>query len=133
MEPLSAIEISSHPIVFSHTGVKARLDKDRHLEDEEIRAIGADGGVIGIWPTADLETIEEMVRHIDHVKRLVGIDHVAIASDLRGMSYLDAFGDEANFRAIIDGLLDFGYTDDEVGKTMGGNFFRLWQQVSAVR
>ena len=49
------------------------------------------------------------------------------------MSYIDAFGDEANFRAIIDGLLDFGYTDDEVGKTMGGNFFRLWQQVSAVR
>ena len=130
---VDAIEISSHPIVFSHTGVKARLDKDRHLEDEEIRAIGADGGVIGIWPTADLETIEEMVRHIDHVKRLVGIDHVAIASDLRGMSYLDAFGDEANFRAIIDGLLDFGYTDDEVGKAMGGNFFRLWQEVSTAR
>ena len=130
---VDAIEISSHPIVFSHTGVKARLDKDRHLEDEEIRAIAGGGGVIGIWPTADLETIEEMVRHIDHVKELVGIDHVAIASDLRGMSYIDAFGDEANFRVIIDGLLDFGYTNDEVGKVMGGNFFRVWQQVSAAR
>jgi microsomal dipeptidase-like Zn-dependent dipeptidase len=29
----------------------------------------------------------------------------------------------------IDGLLDAGYADDEVGKVMGGNFFRVWQQV----
>ena len=130
---VDAIEVSSQPILFSHTGVKARFDGDRYLHDEEIRAIAVGGGVIGIWPAANLETIEEMVRHIDHVKQLVGIDHVAIASDLRGMSYIDAFGDEANFRAIIDGVLDFGYTDDEVGKVMGGNFFRVWQQVSAAR
>jgi microsomal dipeptidase-like Zn-dependent dipeptidase len=49
---------------------------------------------------------------------------------LRGMSYFDAFGEEANFRSILEGLLDAGYSDEEVGKIMGGNFFRLWQQVS---
>ena len=130
---LDAMEVSSQPILFSHTGVKARFDGDRYLTDDEIRAIGRAGGIIGIWPTADLETIEEMVRHIDHVKQLAGIDHVAIASDLRGMSYIDAFANEANFRAILDGLLDFGYSDDEVGKVMGGNFFRVWQQIDAAR
>lgn len=41
-----------------------------------------------------------------------------------------AFGEEANFGAILDGLLDAGYTDDEMGKVMGGNFFRMWRQVS---
>jgi microsomal dipeptidase-like Zn-dependent dipeptidase len=46
------------------------------------------------------------------------------------MSYFDAFGEEANFRAIIDGLIDGGYRHDEIGKIMGGNFFRVWQQVS---
>jgi len=128
---LDAIEVSEHPILFSHTGVKARHDADRYLTDEEILAIGRDGGVIGIWPTSAMETIEEMVRHIDHVKELVGVDHIGIGSDLRGMSYIDAFGDEANFGAIVDGLMAAGYTDDEVGKIMGGNFFRVWEAVSA--
>jgi membrane dipeptidase len=127
---LDALETSTHPMMFSHTGVKARQPADRALTDEEIRAIAARGGLVGIWPNADLKTIDEMVRHIDHVKRLVGVDHLAIGSDLRGMEYIDAFGEEANFRAIIEGLLDAGYSDDDVGKVMGGNFFRLWQQVS---
>ena len=128
---MAALAISSQPMVFSHTGVKALHDGDRYLTDDEIRAIAARGGVIGIWPAAALGTIAEMVRHIDHVKRLVGVEHIAIASDLRGMSYIDAFGEEANFRAIVDGLIAAGYADDEIGRIMGGNFFRLWQQVHA--
>src|SRR5688572_17267002 len=127
---MDALAVSTQPIIFSHTGAKALYQGDRYLTDDEIRAIAAKGGVIGIWPTAAFRDIPGMVRHIDHVKKLAGIDHIAIASDLRGMSYLDAFGEEANFRAIAEGLIDAGYSDDEIGKVMGGNFFRLWQQVS---
>jgi len=128
-----ALETSTQPIVFSHTGVKALHEADRTLTDGEIRAIAARGGLVGIWPNADLRTIAGMVRHIDHVRRLVGVDHVAIGSDLRGMSYIEAFGEEANFRAIIDGLFDAGYSDDDIGKIMGGNFFRVWKQVAGGR
>ena len=126
---MDALAVSTEPIVFSHTGAKALHAGDRYLTDEEIRAIGTKGGLIGIWPAAELKTIGEMVRHIDHVKRLVGIDRIAIGSDLRGMEYIDAFGEDANFNAIAQGLVDAGYTDEEIGKVMGGNFFRLWQQV----
>jgi dihydroorotase len=125
-----ALAVSSQPMLFSHTGVKALHKADRYLTDDEIRAIAAKGGVIGIWPAEVFETPAGMVRHIDHVKRLVGIDHVGIGSDLRGMSYLPAFGEEANFRAIVDGLIAAGYSDDEIGKVMGGNFFRVWQQIA---
>ena len=128
---MDALETSSDPIIFSHTGAKALHQGDRYLTDDEIRAIAAKGGLIGIWPAAAFETIEGMMRHIDHVRGLVGVDHIAIGSDLRGMSYIPAFGAEANFHAIVDGLLDAGYSDDEIGKIMGGNFFRLWQQVAA--
>ena len=127
---MDALQTSTQPILFSHTGVKALQEGDRYLTDDEIRAIAAKGGLVGIWPAAALRTIAEMVKHIDHVKRLVGVNHIAIASDLRGMQYIDAFGEEANFRAIVVGLIDAGYSDDEIGKIMGGNFFRVWQQVS---
>lgn len=128
---MDALEVSSHPMIFSHTGVKARHGGDRDVTDEEIQAIAAAAGIIGIWPSASLGNMAEMVAHIDHVKNLVGIDHVAIGSDLRGMDYIPEFGEEANFRAIVDGLIDAGYTDEEIGKVMGGNFFRLWEQVIA--
>lgn len=128
---MDALAVSTQPLIFSHTGAKALHSGDRYLTDEEIRAIAAKGGVIGIWPAADLKTIAEMVRHIDHVKKLAGIDHVAIGSDLRGMEYIDAFGEDANFGAIAQGLIDAGYTDEEIGKVMGGNFFALWQRVAS--
>lgn len=128
---MDALEVSSQPMVFSHTGVKALHEADRYLSDDDIRAIAAQGGVIGIWPAAALGTIAEMVRHIDYVKQLVGVEHIGIGSDLRGMSYIDAFGEDANFLAIVEGLIDAGYADEEIGLIMGGNFFRLWQQVHA--
>jgi membrane dipeptidase len=128
---MDALETSAHPIIFSHTGAKALHSADRYLTDDEIRAIAAKGGVVGIWQAAVLRTVEGMVAHIDHVKKLVGVDHIAIASDLRGMQYISAFGEEANFRAIAGGLIDAGYSDEEIGKIMGGNFFRLWQRVAS--
>src|SRR5690606_14519902 len=54
---LDALEVSTQPIIFSHTGVKALHEGDRYLTDEEIEAIAARGGVIGIWPAAALGTI----------------------------------------------------------------------------
>jgi membrane dipeptidase len=128
-----ALKESSQPVLFSHTGVKALHDGDRYLTDDEIVAIASKGGVIGIWPNGDSNpTMDDMVRNIDYVKKLVGIDHVGIGSDLRGMaSYTLEFGEDANFQAIAEALLAHGYSDAETGKVMGGNFFRFWQQVSA--
>ena len=128
---MDALEVSSQPVLFSHTGAKALHDGARYITDEEIKAIAAHGGVIGIWPAKALGDISAMVAHISHVRDLVGNDHLAIASDLRGMDYIPEFGDEANFRAIVDALMDAGYSNEEIGKVMGGNFFRLWQQVAS--
>jgi membrane dipeptidase len=127
---MDALATAAQPILFSHTGVKALQEGDRYLTDDEIKAIAAKGGLIGIWPAAVLQNMAGMVRHIDHVKKLVGVDHIAIGSDLRGMQYLSEFGEEANFRAIAEGLIDAGYSDDEIGRIMGGNFFRIWQQIT---
>ncbi len=128
---MDALEVSSQPVLFSHTGAKALHDGARYITDEEIKAIAANGGVIGIWPAKALGDMSAMVAHISHVRDLVGIDHLAIASDLRGMDYIPEFGDEANFRAIVDALMDAGYSNEEIGKVMGGNFFRLWEQVAS--
>ena len=66
--------------------------------------------------------MDDLVRNIEYVRKLVGIDHVGIGSDLRGMpSYTSGFGEGANFQAIAETLLAHGFSDDETGKVMGGN------------
>lgn len=129
------LAISQHPTIFSHTGAKAIEDRDRHLSDSEIQAIAAKGGVMGIWPNGSaVPLMRHLIRHIDHIKALVGIDHVGIGSDLRGVrNYTFGFGHNANFRAIAKALFNRGYTTEEVGKIMGGNFFRVWLTIAANR
>lgn len=126
------LAVSEHPVLFSHTGVAALQRGDRYLGDDDIRAIAARGGVIGIWPNGGgLPHVSDMVRHIAHVKALVGVDHVGIGSDLRGMSaYSEGFGEEARFDAIADALRASGFTSEEVDKVMGGNFVRVWTEVT---
>lgn len=123
---------SADPVIFSHGGVRRYTDHDRAVTDDQIRAIAEKGGIVGIWPHGrHIATVAEMVDYIEHVIEVGGIDHVGIGSDLRGVSrYVKGFDGDAKFHAIASELLDRGYDGDAVGKVMGGNFFRVWQEVS---
>jgi len=85
---MDACRHSKYPVIASHTGVEKVHYHARCKSDEEIRAIAATGGVVGIfampWFTADdprNTTIEHFLDHIDYVVRLVGVDHVGIGTD----------------------------------------------------
>ena len=85
---MDACKFSKYPVIASHTGAKKIYPHARCKSDEEICAIAATGGVIGIfampWFIAEdpqHTTIEHFLDHIDHVVRLVGADHVGIGTD----------------------------------------------------
>ena len=123
---------SNHPVIFSHGGVRKYSDHDRAVTDDQIRAIAEKGGVVGIWPNGShISTVSEMVDYIVHVIEVGGIDHVGIGSDLRGVSsYAKGFDRDAKFHAVAIELLNRGHSDENVGKVMGGNFFRVWLEVT---
>lgn len=127
------LALSNHPVIFSHGGLKSLKDQDRALSDDEVRAIAANGGVIGIWPNGrHIQDVARMVDFIEYAIGIAGADHVGIGSDLRGMArYSKGFSREAEFRAIAQEMLTRGFDDDTVGKVMGGNFFRVWTEVVA--
>jgi membrane dipeptidase len=154
---LDAIELSPKPIAFTHSNCRALNDHPRLKTDEAIRKLAAKGGVMGITGVRNFvkdkepTTVEDIVDHIDHVVKLVGIEHVGIGtdSDLMGYDHMPAdqykqlkAGYKASyaFRDKIDtdgfnhprkmydltaALVRRGYSDSNIQAVLGGNFRRL--------
>jgi len=71
-------------------------------------------------------TIAQVLDHFDYVARLIGVDHVGVGSDFDGISVAPAgLGDVTQFPELTKGLLERGYSVDEVEKILGGNFMRV--------
>ncbi|QDG36858.1 membrane dipeptidase [Alteromonas mediterranea] len=76
-------------------------------------------------------TLDEVLDHIDHVVKLIGIEHVGIGSDYDGVGDSLPIGlkDVASFPNLVQGLLDRGYSRTDIEKILSGNLLRVWQQV----
>ncbi|OBK11001.1 dipeptidase [Mycobacterium asiaticum] len=83
---LDMCEVSSGPVIYSHSCMRAVWDHPRNISDDQARACAASGGVIGITGVGiflgpNTPTLEAMTRHLEYAVELVGIDHVGISSD----------------------------------------------------
>jgi membrane dipeptidase len=85
---MDAMEVSSSPVVFSHSNAKAVYDHPRNLTDEQIRALARTGGVVGLngFPPVVCAgdappTLEDFLAHLDHIADLVGVEHVGLGLD----------------------------------------------------
>ncbi len=79
-------------------------------------------------------TVMDVADHIDHVKKLVGVNHIGIGSDYDGVSGELPLGlnDVSMYPNLIYELLKRGYTDDDIRKICGGNLMRVWSSVETV-
>lgn len=86
------MEVTGSPVVVSHVGVQAVCPVDANLSDERIRAIGKNGGLIGMEivkteiqkgaeETGELVTYDRVVDHIDHIADLIGVEHICLGLD----------------------------------------------------
>lgn len=120
------LNITTKPLVVSHTGVQAICNSPRNLTDNQIRAIAKTGGLIaiGIFKGATCgKEIKQMVDAIDHVVKIVGIEHVGFGLDLDGavVSPVDVSG----MPLITEELIKRGYSDQDIAKISGTNFIRV--------
>lgn len=80
------------------------------------------------YPFASLDMVLD---HIDHVRDLVGIEHIGIGSDYDGVgdSLPRDLKDVSSFPTLVQGLLNRGYSEEDIKKILSGNFMRVWKQV----
>src|SRR5207249_8576098 len=77
------IELTSKPLIVSHTNVRKFYHIERNISDEQIKIVGRRGGVIGVnailvSPDPETSTLDHYVDHIEQVISLIGIDGVGI-------------------------------------------------------
>ena len=79
-------------------------------------------------------TVKDVANQIDHVKNLVGIDHVGLGSDFNGVGGLLPVGleDVSKYPNLVYELLNSGYSDEDIKKILGENLLRVWKQVEEV-
>ena len=135
------LAVAKGPILASHSNCYALQPHRRNLKDEQIKAIAKTDGVIGVTAvpsfTADKEaTIQDLVNHIDHIKKLVGIQHIALGFDF--MNYLSDDKKNANLidcpsassaHHVIDELMERGYSSYEIDRIVNLNAKRVINQI----
>jgi membrane dipeptidase len=77
------------------------------------------------WPTA---TVAELVNHIDYAVKLLGVDHVGIASDFDGGGGISGWADAAETANVTAELEARGYGRGDIAKIWSGNLLRVWQE-----
>ncbi len=134
------LELSTQPPLVSHSSVRSLCNHPRNLYDNAIKAIADKGGVIqvclyaGFISEDDKEaTYLDAVEHIEHIIKLVGIQHVGIGSDFDGDGELIGCRSSLDLKRITMELLRRGYTEDELALIWGGNFLRVMQACQSSR
>ena len=161
---LDAFEVSRKPVLITHSNCRALAPgHPRCKTDEAIKACGAKGGVMGITAVRmfvkneEPTTIEDVLNHFDHVKKLIGPEHLGVGSDIDLDGYDDmppednkrlraGYKGSYGFREKIDvegvdhpkrmfdlteGLIRRKYSDTEIIGVLGGNFRRVLSEIWA--
>lgn len=148
------IEMSTNPVVFSHSNPLAMWDHPRNIPDDLIRLCAQSGGVVGIngvdiFLGPNDRPVDTLVKHVKYVADLVGVEHVGIALDYsfdsteledffvanREMFPSDAYGDTLDYvepeamPAIAHELSRSGFARQEIDGIMGLNWLRVAEQV----
>jgi membrane dipeptidase len=84
------------------------------------------------WPAAGRATVKDYVDHIDYAVKLIGIDHVGIASDFDGGGGVDGWNSAAESFNVTLELVRRGYTEEQIARIWSGNLLRVWSEVEKV-
>ncbi len=127
--------LTSKPFIASHSNSRAIKDHSRNLNDHMIKTLSDNGGVMGICFERDFlgesekARVEDMIRHIKHIKNVGGIDVIALGSDFDGCHPDVEISNIGEIEKLAYALKDNKFTEDEIDKIFYKNALRVIKDV----
>ena len=132
-----ALELSTAPIVCSHSSSRALCNHPRDLTDDQMKALAAKGGVAqvtlyhGFLRQEGEATILDALEHLHHMVSVMGPEHVGIGTDFDGDGGVRGLKDASELIGFTRELLRQRYSEQDLQGIWGGNFLRVMRQVQA--
>lgn len=129
-----ALDISTQPIVCSHSSSRALCDHPRNLTDDQMRALATKGGVAhttlypGFLCKSGEATLLDAMRHLDHAIAVMGVEHVGLGTDFDGDGGVRGLADASELINFTIQLLRRRYNEADIERIWGGNWLRVMRQ-----
>ena len=129
--------LAEKPFVASHANARALCKHVRNLTDEQLKKLADKGGVVGTtyvkWflheqGAEGAKTLDYLIPHIKHIKKVVGIEHIAIGSDYDGMDKNIELCDASKVPLLVQRLEREGFSIGEIEKITEQNALRVFRE-----
>ena len=133
-----ALNISSKPIVASHSSARALCNHPRNLTDAQLKALADKGGVAqvtlysGFLKEQGMASIKNAIDHLNHMVNIMGIEHVGIGTDFDGDGGITGCASASELINFTRCLLKERYSEADIRRIWGGNFLRVMEEVQKV-
>lgn len=145
-----ALKVAQAPLIVSHANACGMLDNPRNLADDQIKAIAAQGGLVGILALPERiakkdAALDDLLRHLDYMVELVGVEYVALGLDfvkydgprtlkdrhhpLHKPPLVKDLEEVEDLPKLIEGLGSRGYQEKEIALILGANYLRVLKTI----